>query len=275
MGLEGGDGLGLDVARQANLHSDPTVGAPLNHRLRPAVHRIHPHAVPEPLRAAGEHGVVRGLPARGLGGVEGALEPALADGREGALVQQRGEARLGAREVKAHHAALAVAPGQARLLFDDRRIEVADAADDHADGYVERELRVQLALQHGVHHLRQLQPAVRVQHRRESQLQVAHAVVNGVGAGLHDDAPDGVRLLHHAERDVEGLEVLLQRLALHPAQRGCGQRLCGVDSSAQGLAVRITHGTSMSDFAPSAVGGSSTPAFVCVTPSSFASSTSV
>ena len=121
---------------------------------------------------------------------------------------------------------------------------------------------VQLALQHGVHHLRQLQPAVRVQHRCEAQLQITHAVVSSIGAGLDDDAPDGIRLLHHAERTSKALRYCSSdsRSILRSADVSAALR----SHSAQGLAVRITHGTSMSDFAHPLSAAAHPP--LCVSP---------
>ena len=77
-------------------------------------------------------------------------------------------------------------------------------------------LRRAQALEHALDDGRELEAAARVEHRRVAHLHVADVLARGVLGELVGDAPERLLGLHHAQRDVEGLEVLDERAAVLP-----------------------------------------------------------
>jgi hypothetical protein len=75
-------------------------------------------------------------------------------------------------------------------------------------------LRGAQALEHGFDHRRELEAALRVEHGRVAHLHVADVLAGGVLGELVGDAGERVGGLHHAEGDVERLQVLDERAAV-------------------------------------------------------------
>ena len=79
--------------------------------------------------------------------------------------------------------------------------------------------------EHRLDDARQLEPAPRVEHRRVAHLHVADVLARGVLGELVGDAVERLLGLHHAQRDVERLQVLDERAAvLAEVHRACGAR---------------------------------------------------
>jgi len=70
------------------------------------------------------------------------------------------------------------------------------------------------AIQHGLHHVVEIEPAVQVQLGGEPDLRVHDAVRGEVLGALAGDADDRVPPLHHADRVLERLQVQLEPAAL-------------------------------------------------------------
>ena len=71
-------------------------------------------------------------------------------------------------------------------------------------------------MQHGLHYRRQLEPALRVQHRGVPNLHVADVLQVRVFGEFERDPLQRKFVLHHPQGDVEALEIILQRGAALP-----------------------------------------------------------
>mmetsp|Transcript_37227 Transcript_37227/g.93456 ORF Transcript_37227/g.93456 Transcript_37227/m.93456 type:complete len:337 (+) Transcript_37227:5887-6897(+) len=208
--LEAGDGLGLQVGGETHLDGDTSV----HHVLQQRRVLFDGHSVPDALRTTVANAVANALPAGGLAAVQCAVDAVLAQHVEGGAVQLAAEAVLGPGQVEGDHALLAVAPADLGQTARHVRTQLAHAAHDdaHRDGQVE--LGHHLAFDHGAHHLAQTHAALRVQHRREAHLQVAHTVGRSILSHLVHDARDGKVPLQHAQGDPEAAQVLHQRCTI-------------------------------------------------------------
>ena len=217
MALQVGDGLGLHVAGQAQLHRDAAIVHP-GHQVG-ILDQVR--AVPDAVGPAVVQRLVdRGRP-EGLARMDRDVDVVVQDVQAGLDVVLGRIVLLGARQVEADHAAPLPANGQFGQLEARSRRNVADAADDlTADDAVLAPRQIQTFL-HRTDDLVVHQTFVEVQQRRVAHFHVAHVLAMRVLGQFVGDARQRLACLHQLQRDVEDAQVLHQARAIlgHLAHR--------------------------------------------------------
>ncbi len=231
-----GHGVGVQVGRRAHLQRDAAVahvgGEPAEHRVR-RVGQVDvvddAHAVAEPVGAAALDGLPDRRQPECLAGVDGEVRVLAAQVLERLEVQDRREAVLGAGDVEAGHAAVAVLDDQLGDLQPALRVphrgeQLAD--DDRVCPARPRAHAPRRCPPARPRRLAQRQPGGQVLLGRPAQLGVDAAVGGEVEHRLPGHAGEVLRSLHDGDRVHERLEVALERSGAttpprttHPARR--------------------------------------------------------
>jgi hypothetical protein len=162
----------------------------------------------------------------GLSGVDGHVDVVVAHELERRPVVLRRVVVLRAGEVEADDAAALVGDGELRHLQRVLGGHVADPADDDVRLDAVLLLGLPQSLEHALDDGGQLEAATGVEHGRVADLHVADVLARRVLGELVRDAPQRVLGLHHAQSDVEGLEVLDERAAVLAEVHDGAQALC-------------------------------------------------
>lgn len=184
MTLEGRDGPGLDVARQANLQRDPE-GVHVRHQVL-VLEETGP--VSDPLCPAVVDRLVDRLRTIRLAGVDGRADIRVSDPVESVLVFLGRVVVLGAGKIERYDTAVLVRDCQIGEVPRDVGIHVPDPADDEVRPDAQLRFRALHPAERRVHRLRQRKSACRVEDRRISDLHVPHVLRGGVLAELVGDA---------------------------------------------------------------------------------------
>src|SRR5580700_3321544 len=228
-------GAGLHVGGRAHLQRDPAVpdvgGQPAepDGPLRADLDVVHDaDAVAEALGAAPLHRLPDRRQPERLARVDRDVEVLPLQVLERVQVPARRPARLGARDVEADHALIAVSDGQlGDLQRPGRRAHRGEQGVHRDAAALPARVGAALAeaLEDRLDHLVQAQPAFGVQLRREPDLGVDHAVGGQVRGALGRDPPQRVRGLHDRDRVPERVQVDLEVAAVRAFGQPAGQLL--------------------------------------------------
>src|SRR5580692_5775724 len=223
-------GAGLHVGGRAHLQRDPAVpdvgGQPAepDGPLRADLDVVHDaDAVAEALGAAPLHRLPDRRQPERLARVDRDVEVLPLQVLERVQVPARRPARLGARDVEADHALIAVADGQLGDLQRPGRRAHRGEQGVHRDPAPFATLPE--ALENRLDHLVQAQPAFGVQLRHEPDLGVDHAVGGQVRGAFGRDPAQRVRGLHDRDRVPERVQVDLEVAAVRAFGQPAGQLL--------------------------------------------------